>query len=47
MRTGRVRLGDHLDFAHGRALPTRLSAGGFPVCGANGIIGYADQGLAQ
>ncbi|VAZ74222.1 restriction endonuclease subunit S [Mycobacterium persicum] len=43
MRTGRVRLGDHLDFAHGRALPTRLSAGGFPVCGANGIIGYADQ----
>lgn len=47
MSAEHVKLGDHLDFAHGRALPTRLSDGGFPVCGANGIIGYADQPNAR
>lgn len=43
MSAGRARLGDHLDFAHGRARPKREPDGDVPVCGANGVIGYAGQ----
>jgi len=39
----KTRLGDHLDFSNGSALPARAPDGRFRVYGANGAIGHAAQ----
>ncbi|OBK21667.1 restriction endonuclease subunit S [Mycobacterium asiaticum] len=41
--TEMVRLGDQLDFSAGATSPPRDSDGGYPVYGANGVIGFAAE----
>lgn len=38
-----VKLGDQLDLCSGKGPPQRVTAGRFPVYGANGVIGYATE----